>query len=134
MPDAAVQTDQARKIVLVVGKDGSVTPRPVMLGPVVDGLRVVRSGLTTVGPVIISGTQLAMPGIKVQVRAGKIVPQALAAAPDTVRRPAERRSDLRRATELAAFLESRPRGGEKISCDCRASSSRGRSSPRSSRS
>src|SRR5206468_10420882 len=33
VPDAAVQTDQARKIVLVVEKDGSVAPRPVTLGP-----------------------------------------------------------------------------------------------------
>jgi multidrug efflux pump subunit AcrA (membrane-fusion protein) len=84
VPDAAVQTDQARKIVLVVARDGSVAPRPVTLGPLIDGLRVVRSGLTTVDRVIISGTQMAMPGTKVQVRAGKIVPQAIAAAPDSV--------------------------------------------------
>jgi RND family efflux transporter MFP subunit len=83
VPDAAVQTDQARKIVLVVAKDGSVAPRPVVLGPVLDGLRVVRSGLTTADQVIISGTQLAMPGTKVQVRPGKIAPTAVAAAPDT---------------------------------------------------
>jgi RND family efflux transporter MFP subunit len=83
VPDAAVQADQARKIVLVVAKDGSVTPRPVVLGPVVDGLRVVRSGLTTSDRVIISGTQLAMPGTKVQVRAGTIAPDATAAAPDS---------------------------------------------------
>jgi RND family efflux transporter MFP subunit len=80
VPDAAVQADQARKIVLVVGRDGGVTPRPVVLGPAVDGLRVIRSGLTTSDRVIISGTQLAMPGAKVQVRAGKILPAAVAAA------------------------------------------------------
>ncbi len=45
VPDAAVQTDQARKIVMVVAADGSVAPRPVVLGPLVDGLRVIRSGL-----------------------------------------------------------------------------------------
>src|SRR3954464_11851900 len=84
VPDAAVQTDQARKIVLVVEKDGSVAPRPVTLGPLIDGLRVVRSGLTTGDRVIISGTQMAMPGTKVQVRAGRIAPQAIAATPDTV--------------------------------------------------
>ena len=83
VPDAAVQADQARKIVLVVGKDGTVTPRPVTVGPVVDGLRVVRSGLTTSDRVIISGTQLAMPGTKVQVHAGKIAPVAPSAAPDS---------------------------------------------------
>ncbi len=78
VPDAAVQTDQARKIVLVVAKDGTVTPHPVELGPVVDGLRVVRSGLTGTDRVIVSGTQLAMPGTKVKVRSGLIMPMATA--------------------------------------------------------
>jgi RND family efflux transporter MFP subunit len=80
VPDAAVQTDQARKIVLVADKDGSVTPRPVVLGPVVDGLRVVRSGLTTADRVVIAGGQLVLPGAKVQVRPGSIEPLAAAAA------------------------------------------------------
>jgi RND family efflux transporter MFP subunit len=83
VPDAAVQTDQARKVVLVVGNDGSVAPRPVVLGPVVDGLRVVRSGLTTADRVVIAGGQLAMPGAKVQVRAGKIAPVQVEAAAES---------------------------------------------------
>jgi hypothetical protein len=82
-----VQADQARKIVLVVARDGSVTPRPVVLGPVVDGLRVVRSGLTTADRVVISGTQLAMPGSKVQIRAGKIVPSATPPSQDSASVP-----------------------------------------------
>jgi RND family efflux transporter MFP subunit len=84
VPDAAVQTDQARKVVLVAGKDGGVTPRPVILGPVVDGLRVIRSGLTTADRVVIAGGQLILPGAKVQIRPGKIEPlpaQATTAAP-----------------------------------------------------
>lgn len=83
VPDAAVQTDQARKVVLVAGKNGDVTPRPVVLGPVVDGLRVVRSGLTTGDRVVIAGGQLVLPGAKVQIRPGKIepLPTAAAAAP-----------------------------------------------------
>ena len=68
-------------------KDGNVAPRPVRLGPLIDGLRVVRSGLTPADRVVISGTQLVMPGVKVQVRPGKIVPQTFAAAPDTVAVP-----------------------------------------------
>ena len=74
VPDAAVQTDQARKTLLTVARDGTVTVKPVQLGPVVDGLRVVRSGLTRADRVVISGTQMAMPGAKVQVRAGRIAP------------------------------------------------------------
>ena len=46
VPDEAIQSDQARKTVLVVGRDDSVAARPVELGPVVDGLRIIRSGLT----------------------------------------------------------------------------------------
>ncbi|MDQ3139210.1 MAG: efflux RND transporter periplasmic adaptor subunit, partial [Pseudomonadota bacterium] len=72
VPDAAIQTDQARKLVFVVTSDGSVAPKPVELGPVVDGLRVVRSGLTQSDRVIIAGAQLAMPGTKVGVRPGRI--------------------------------------------------------------
>jgi RND family efflux transporter MFP subunit len=87
VPDSAVQTDQARKIVLVVGKDGTVAPRPVTVGPLIDGLRVVRTGLTPSDRVVIAGTQMAMPGTKVDARAGKIAPEAIAAAPPTASVP-----------------------------------------------
>lgn len=79
VPDEAIQTDQARKLVLVVGRDGSVAQKPVELGPIVDGLRVVRSGLTPADQIIISGIQLAMPGTKVKVRPGFV---ALKKAPE----------------------------------------------------
>jgi membrane fusion protein, multidrug efflux system len=81
VPDAAIQTDQARKTVLTVARDGSVAVKPVTLGPVVDGLRIVRTGLQPADRVIVSGTQLAMPGTKVQVKPGRIVPTRSAAAP-----------------------------------------------------
>ena len=74
VPDAAIQTDQARKTVLVVAADGTVAAKPVTLGPVVDGLRIVRSGLAPADRVVISGTQMAMPGTKVGVRAGRVAP------------------------------------------------------------
>ena len=84
VPDSAVQTDQARKIVLVAARDGSVAPRPVTVGPLVDGLRVVRSGISATDRVVIAGTQMVMPGVKVQLRPGKISPQAIADAPESV--------------------------------------------------
>jgi RND family efflux transporter MFP subunit len=82
VPDAAIQTDQARKLVLVIGRDGTLSPKPVELGPVVDGLRIVRSGLTPSDRVVISGGQLAPPGAKVQARAGRIAPVQAAEAPN----------------------------------------------------
>lgn len=81
VPDAAVQTDQARKVVLTVAGDGTVAAKPVELGPVVDGLRVIRTGLTRADRVVISGTQMAMPGSKVQTRPGRIAAEHAAAAP-----------------------------------------------------
>ena len=80
VPDSAVQTDQARKIVLVAATDGSVAPRPVVTGPLIDGLRVIRSGLTPSDRVVISGTQMVMPGVKVHIRPGRIMPQATPAS------------------------------------------------------
>jgi len=86
VPDVAVRPDQARKTVLVVGKDGTVAVKQVELGAVVDGLRIVRSGLAPTDRVVISGTQLAMPGTKVNTRPGHIVP-TVAPTPPTVSAP-----------------------------------------------
>ncbi len=80
VPDAAIQTDQARKTVLTVTPDGTVTAKPVTLGPVIDGLRIVRTGLSTGDRVVVSGTQMAVPGAKVQVRPGTIAATHAAAA------------------------------------------------------
>jgi membrane fusion protein, multidrug efflux system len=76
IPAAAVQTDQARKIVYVVGKDGMVAAKPVEIGPDVDGLRVIRSGLTPTDRVVINGYQFARPGTKAVTKAGKIAATA----------------------------------------------------------
>jgi RND family efflux transporter MFP subunit len=81
VPDSALQQDQARKTVLVVGPDNVVVAKPVEPGPLVQGLRVIRSGLTATDRVIVAGTQSAIPGSKVAPTAGKIVPQTEAPAP-----------------------------------------------------
>lgn len=85
VPAAAVQTDQARKIVYVVGKDGMVAAKPVEIGPDVDGLRVIRSGLAPADQVVINGYQFARPGTKAVTKAGKIAadaPEKAAAGPN----------------------------------------------------
>lgn len=81
IPDSAIATDQARKIVMVLGKDDTVQPRPIEVGPVLDGLRIVRSGLTPQDRVILAGAQMVPPGTKVQAKAGRIAPSAAAPAP-----------------------------------------------------
>jgi RND family efflux transporter MFP subunit len=72
VPDAAIRTDQARKIVLTVGKDGTVAAKPVETGPLVGDLRVVRSGLTRADQVVVQGVQFAMPGAKVRTRVTQV--------------------------------------------------------------
>ncbi|WP_420139144.1 efflux RND transporter periplasmic adaptor subunit [Sphingomonas sp.] len=88
VPDSAIQTDQARKTLLVVGKDGKVVVKPVQLGPVVDGLRVVASGISPSDRIIISGTQMALPGMPVDAHPGKIAPDADASATPSAAAPA----------------------------------------------
>ncbi|MCO8020175.1 efflux RND transporter periplasmic adaptor subunit [Brevundimonas diminuta] len=72
VPDAAVVTDGPRKVVYVVAKDGTVGAKPVQLGPIASGLRVVRTGLTPDDRVIINGLQRARPGQKVTAQNGTI--------------------------------------------------------------
>lgn len=76
VPDEAIQTDQTRKLVYLVGKDGKAIPRPVETGPMVEGLRVIRSGLTSNEKIVIDGLARLQPGMKVQTRSGQIRPRA----------------------------------------------------------
>lgn len=68
VPDEAVLSDQARKILLVVDEAGMVSPRIVELGPLHRGFRVIRSGLQPTEMVIVNGVQRARPG-------GQVAPQ-----------------------------------------------------------
>ena len=73
VPDSAIGTDAARRVVQVVAADGSVAPRAVVLGPLVDGLRVIRSGVTASDRIIINGAQrVQQPGMKVKATVGRI--------------------------------------------------------------
>ncbi|MGK6319394.1 efflux RND transporter periplasmic adaptor subunit [Sphingomonas sp. DT-204] len=95
IPDSAVRTDQARKIVFVVGKDGTVAAKPVEPGPVVAGLRVIRTGLAPTDQVILQGIQFAQPGAKVTVKPTTIKPQPAPAGADAaVEQPAASQATL----------------------------------------
>ena len=62
VPDVAVVADQARKLVMVLGKDNIIEARVVTLGPIIDGLRVVREGLTADERIVVNGIIRAHPG------------------------------------------------------------------------
>jgi membrane fusion protein, multidrug efflux system len=79
IPDTAVATDQSRKIVFVVKEDNTVEARPVVLGPLDEGLRVIREGVKPEDHVIVDGLQRARIGAEVtpklaQASAGDIAP------------------------------------------------------------
>jgi RND family efflux transporter MFP subunit len=64
--DSAIGTDQTLRYVLVVDRTNKVELRPVQLGPVIDGLRVVQSGLSPGETIIVNGLQRVRPGAQVQ--------------------------------------------------------------------
>ncbi|KAF0098027.1 MAG: RND family efflux transporter MFP subunit [Rhodospirillaceae bacterium] len=78
VPDSAIISDQARKIVFTVADDGVVQAKPVTLGTIVDGLRVIRSGLAPTDKVVLDGlaNPMVRPGAKVVPQKGEIVAKA----------------------------------------------------------
>ena len=95
VPDAAVLADQSDKVVLVVAKGDTVAPHKVTLGPIVDGLRVIRAGLAPTDRVIIEGQQRVKPGMKVSPKPGRIVAAApTAPRPSVVSQPAAQATNI----------------------------------------
>ena len=78
VPDSAVISDQARKIVFLVGPDNVVKAAPVTLGALVDGLRIVTKGLSKDDQIVIDGlaNPAVRPGAKVVPQVGTIKPIA----------------------------------------------------------
>jgi len=63
--DRAIVSDQDRKHVWVVDAEDKVQYRAVKLGPIRDGLRVVREGITASDRIVVRGLQRVRPGAKV---------------------------------------------------------------------
>ena len=78
--DRAVGTDLDKRFVFVVDAEATVQYRAVTLGPMVDGLRVVRSGLAAGDVVVVNGLQRVRPGTKVDPERTSMNPPAAAAA------------------------------------------------------
>jgi multidrug efflux system membrane fusion protein len=76
--ERAVGTDQNQKFALVLGAGNAVEYRPIKLGPMVDGLRIVREGLKAGEKVVVNGVHRAMPGMPV---APTMVPMESVGAP-----------------------------------------------------
>lgn len=63
--DRAIGTDQDKKFVLVLQDDNTVAYRPVELGRLVDGYRVIKAGLKPAEKIVIKGLQRVRPGTRV---------------------------------------------------------------------
>ena len=82
IPDEAIVTDQTRRLVYVAGKDGKVATRNIEIGPLVEGLRVVKSGLQPSDRVVLDGLARLQSGTAVRVKLVRIRPRAKDDAPD----------------------------------------------------
>jgi multidrug efflux system membrane fusion protein len=63
--ERAIGTDQAQKFVLTLTSTNTVAYRSVNLGPVIDGRRVIRSGLEADEKIVVNGLQRVRPGMPV---------------------------------------------------------------------
>jgi RND family efflux transporter MFP subunit len=72
VPDQAIVTDQLRQVVYTVDAEGTVGQKVVRPGRLIEGLRVVREGLTPQDRIVISGVQRARPGRRVAVKEGQV--------------------------------------------------------------
>ena len=77
IPDEAVAADQDRRIVYVVDASGTVSAKPIRLGPRLHGYRVVREGLTGEETIVINGLMRVRPG-------AKVTPQLVTLPPENV--------------------------------------------------
>jgi RND family efflux transporter MFP subunit len=81
VPDEAIVTDQTRRFVYVVGRDGKTVQRPVETGPLVEGLRVIKTGLAPTEKVVLDGLARLQPGVAVTARTVQMKPRAADDAP-----------------------------------------------------
>lgn len=76
--DRAIGTDQDKKFVLVLKPDYSTEYRPITVGPMDGGLRIVRGGLAPGEQVVINGLQRVRPGMRVTPKIAPMMPDTTA--------------------------------------------------------
>jgi RND family efflux transporter MFP subunit len=77
--DRAIGTDQDKKFVLIVKPDSTVDYRPIRIGRLVDGLRIVTGGLVPGDRIVINGLQRVRPGMKVTPTVTAMIPDSATA-------------------------------------------------------
>lgn len=107
--DGAVGTDLGKKFVLVLGADNRVAYRAIELGPKLEGLRIVRSGLAKGEQVVVNGLQRARPGATVAPQSVPMADEATLAQLARLRRAVDGAA-APRLVEQNAQPASAPRG------------------------
>jgi RND family efflux transporter MFP subunit len=88
VPDEAIGSDQTQRFAFVVNDQNTVEYRKVTLGPIIDGLRVIRDGLKPEDWVIVNGVQRVRTGVQVDPQPQAIPQgQAVPVSKATVARP-----------------------------------------------
>jgi RND family efflux transporter MFP subunit len=87
IPDAAVNTDQDERYLLIVGANDVVQQRPVKLGALFGTLRSITDGLKPGERVVVNGMQSAMPGAKVDPHEIPVSTESLSALESIATRP-----------------------------------------------
>jgi RND family efflux transporter MFP subunit len=81
VPDEAIVTDQTRRFVYVIGRDGKTVQRLVETGPLVEGLRVIREGVAPTDKVVIDGLARLRPAMAVTAKTVVMKARAVDDAP-----------------------------------------------------
>jgi RND family efflux transporter MFP subunit len=108
IPDAAVNTDQDERYLLIVGANDVVQQRPVKLGALFGTLRSISDGLKPGERVVVNGMQSAMPGAKVDPHEIPVPTESLdalesiAAGPPSTQAPLAMRTAYQSNSQLSS--------------------------------
>ncbi|WP_068826987.1 multidrug efflux RND transporter periplasmic adaptor subunit MexE [Pseudomonas sp. BMS12] len=107
--DEAVGTDLGKKFVLVLDKDNAVQYRAIELGPKLEGLRIVRSGLVKGEQIVVNGLQRTMPGATVDPQSVPMADEDTLAQLARLRQAVDSR-DSPKVADQQAPTRTAPRG------------------------
>ena len=114
--DRAIGSDQDQKYVVVVQADGLTKFQKVVLGPIVDGLRVIQSGLQGDETIVVEGIGKVRPNSKVsaeQTDMNKFATEQLAMEPHVNAGSAEKSDNTGKdENRLSAAMPKRSVGGK----------------------
>ena len=111
IPDAAVNSDQDERYLLIVGANDVVQQRPVKLGALFGTLRAITDGLKPGERVVVNGMQFAQSGAKVIPHEVPVPTQSVDAMESDTAGPssAQAASDLRTAYQSDSQLSAKVR-------------------------